>query len=101
MCIRDRFSRVSKRRIVIVIVLNNVVALCVFYLLISSEIPTSYNLKITIAFLTVPTRPRRDGKVVRKEVMVMAVSYTHLRAHETPEHLVCRLLLEKKKKKKK
>src|SRR5678816_978727 len=26
-----------------------------------------------------------------------AVSYTHLRAHETPEHLVCRLLLEKKK----
>src|SRR5674536_256021 len=24
------------------------------------------------------------------------VSYTHLRAHETPEHLVCRLLLEKK-----
>eukprot|EP00658_Telonema_sp_P-2_P000040 TRINITY_DN10012_c0_g1_i7.p1 TRINITY_DN10012_c0_g1~~TRINITY_DN10012_c0_g1_i7.p1 ORF type:complete len:1216 (-),score=233.07 TRINITY_DN10012_c0_g1_i7:37-3684(-) len=30
----------------------------------------------------------------------VAVSYTHLRAHETPEHLVCRLLLEKKKKKK-
>ena len=25
-----------------------------------------------------------------------SVSYTHLRAHETPEHLVCRLLLEKK-----
>src|SRR5678816_311713 len=25
----------------------------------------------------------------------VAVSYTHLRAHETPEHLVCRLLLEK------
>src|SRR5678816_4084632 len=23
----------------------------------------------------------------------MSVSYTHLRAHETPEHLVCRLLL--------
>ena len=31
---------------------------------------------------------------------VEPVSYTHLRAHETPEHLVCRLLLEKKKKKK-
>eukprot|EP00831_Metopus_contortus_P081750 TRINITY_DN8672_c0_g1_i5.p1 TRINITY_DN8672_c0_g1~~TRINITY_DN8672_c0_g1_i5.p1 ORF type:complete len:130 (+),score=13.43 TRINITY_DN8672_c0_g1_i5:130-519(+) len=27
------------------------------------------------------------------------VSYTHLRAHETSLHLVCRLLLEKKKKK--
>src|SRR5678816_4043365 len=30
--------------------------------------------------------------------ILTAVSYTHLRAHETPEHLVCRLLLEKKKK---
>src|SRR5678816_3448107 len=27
---------------------------------------------------------------------LQTVSYTHLRAHETPEHLVCRLLLEKK-----
>eukprot|EP00658_Telonema_sp_P-2_P008287 TRINITY_DN13110_c0_g2_i1.p2 TRINITY_DN13110_c0_g2~~TRINITY_DN13110_c0_g2_i1.p2 ORF type:complete len:107 (-),score=19.58 TRINITY_DN13110_c0_g2_i1:30-350(-) len=27
---------------------------------------------------------------------IQPVSYTHLRAHETPEHLVCRLLLEKK-----
>src|SRR5678815_4697594 len=24
---------------------------------------------------------------------LLSVSYTHLRAHETPEHLVCRLLL--------
>eukprot|EP00658_Telonema_sp_P-2_P062300 TRINITY_DN50967_c0_g1_i1.p1 TRINITY_DN50967_c0_g1~~TRINITY_DN50967_c0_g1_i1.p1 ORF type:complete len:122 (-),score=37.69 TRINITY_DN50967_c0_g1_i1:25-390(-) len=31
----------------------------------------------------------------------LPVSYTHLRAHETPEHLVCRLLLEKKKHQKK
>src|SRR5665647_3606794 len=30
----------------------------------------------------------------------MAVSYTHLRAHETDSYLVCRLLLEKKKKQK-
>ena len=29
----------------------------------------------------------------------ISVSYTHLRAHETREDLVCRLLLEKKKKK--
>ena len=28
----------------------------------------------------------------------IAVSYTHLRAHETKANLVCRLLLEKKKK---
>src|SRR5665647_3865426 len=30
-------------------------------------------------------------------VFVEAVSYTHLRAHETDSYLVCRLLLEKKK----
>eukprot|EP00831_Metopus_contortus_P055152 TRINITY_DN4657_c0_g2_i2.p4 TRINITY_DN4657_c0_g2~~TRINITY_DN4657_c0_g2_i2.p4 ORF type:complete len:187 (-),score=40.61 TRINITY_DN4657_c0_g2_i2:45-605(-) len=29
---------------------------------------------------------------------IVSVSYTHLRAHETSLHLVCRLLLEKKKK---
>ena len=29
----------------------------------------------------------------------LTVSYTHLRAHETGRNLVCRLLLEKKKKK--
>ena len=31
-----------------------------------------------------------------KKAKEASVSYTHLRAHETPEHLVCRLLLEKK-----
>ena len=31
-------------------------------------------------------------------VAIEAVSYTHLRAHETEADLVCRLLLEKKKK---
>ena len=34
-------------------------------------------------------------------VWITTVSYTHLRAHETVLDLVCRLLLEKKKKKKK
>src|SRR5450756_2719222 len=33
--------------------------------------------------------------------VIKAVSYTHLRAHETRHDLVCRLLLEKKKKKNK
>ena len=31
------------------------------------------------------------------KTLFTAVSYTHLRAHETSLHLVCRLLLEKKK----
>ena len=33
--------------------------------------------------------------------MYIPVSYTHLRAHETEADLVCRLLLEKKKRKEK
>eukprot|EP00658_Telonema_sp_P-2_P040689 TRINITY_DN29093_c0_g1_i1.p1 TRINITY_DN29093_c0_g1~~TRINITY_DN29093_c0_g1_i1.p1 ORF type:complete len:112 (-),score=17.05 TRINITY_DN29093_c0_g1_i1:21-356(-) len=48
---------------------------------------------------------RRDGITNRSDMVsfhspysaLIPVSYTHLRAHETPEHLVCRLLLEKKK----
>eukprot|EP01017_Pseudomicrothorax_dubius_P018575 TRINITY_DN20536_c0_g1_i1.p1 TRINITY_DN20536_c0_g1~~TRINITY_DN20536_c0_g1_i1.p1 ORF type:complete len:110 (+),score=25.52 TRINITY_DN20536_c0_g1_i1:113-442(+) len=32
-----------------------------------------------------------------KNEIIRAVSYTHLRAHETGRNLVCRLLLEKKK----
>ena len=34
-----------------------------------------------------------------REVKMNPVSYTHLRAHETDSYLVCRLLLEKKKRK--
>src|SRR5678815_668940 len=53
-------------------------------------------------------RPRPSRSLQRRCVSVkselppsmitspFSVSYTHLRAHETPEHLVCRLLLEKK-----
>ena len=41
------------------------------------------------------------GSLGKKLTMVdpEPVSYTHLRAHETDSYLVCRLLLEKKKKK--
>src|SRR5678815_853383 len=38
---------------------------------------------------------RRRVAVGRRLIGIGPVSYTHLRAHETPEHLVCRLLLEK------
>src|SRR5665647_3830646 len=41
----------------------------------------------------------RDWKVVAQRKGWIPVSYTHLRAHETDSYLVCRLLLEKKKKK--
>src|SRR5678816_2502892 len=38
---------------------------------------------------------QRLHAIFAAEVNLDPVSYTHLRAHETPEHLVCRLLLEK------
>src|SRR5680860_1764065 len=47
-----------------------------------------------------------ENQISRQEVVpghgrpiFESVSYTHLRAHETDSYLVCRLLLEKKKKK--
>ncbi len=43
----------------------------------------------------------RKDKPPSKPLALSSVSYTHLRAHETKANLVCRLLLEKKKKKKK
>src|SRR5665811_1954565 len=45
-------------------------------------------------------RRRRPGARRRLPSYRAAVSYTHLRAHETVLDLVCRLLLEKKKKNK-
>src|SRR5664280_3166129 len=46
-----------------------------------------------------PPPPARDRAVAREPAHRRgAVSYTHLRAHETVLDLVCRLLLEKKKK---
>src|SRR5678816_3945885 len=37
-------------------------------------------------------RITRDPRYGRSWIYAETVSYTHLRAHETPEHLVCRLL---------
>ena len=43
---------------------------------------------------------KKAGQSVQEHARsVLTVSYTHLRAHETGRNLVCRLLLEKKKKK--
>ena len=41
-----------------------------------------------------------SAEKIRMLADLFAVSYTHLRAHETVLDLVCRLLLEKKKRKK-
>src|SRR5674536_369541 len=60
----------------------------------------------TRAWLTRPSMRLATARALRWREDFQAfydqppVSYTHLRAHETPEHLVCRLLLEKKNQKK-
>src|SRR5674476_71509 len=43
-------------------------------------------------------RPPRQYELPPFRENMESVSYTHLRAHETGRNLVCRLLLEKKKK---
>src|SRR5660398_243347 len=48
-----------------------------------------------------PASPFRDRRLLTTGASFLPVSYTHLRAHETKANLVCRLLLEKKKKNKK
>src|SRR5450756_2780520 len=44
-------------------------------------------------------RVRRSHRPALASPRYWSVSYTHLRAHETRHDLVCRLLLEKKKRK--
>src|SRR5678816_1967351 len=53
---------------------------------------TGYVLQDLVA--TVAHKPTEDDPIFRPllEASQNPVSYTHLRAHETPEHLVCRLL---------
>ena len=60
--------------------------------------------KSTLTLQTILHLPNKKVLYVSGEEsahQLKTVSYTHLRAHETSLHLVCRLLLEKKKKKKK
>src|SRR5678816_4926155 len=49
----------------------------------------NYRLTDAVVYVTVEPCLMCVGAMVHAR----AVSYTHLRAHETPEHLVCRLLL--------
>ena len=58
---------------------------------------------VLVAFAVSDTFADASGKRSSPAVLPSArnrtVSYTHLRAHETRHDLVCRLLLEKKKRK--
>src|SRR5678816_4278304 len=56
----------------------------------------NFYLRKVCSFRTFQVVTQKIKRVV-EVLLYISVSYTHLRAHETPEHLVCRLLLEKKK----
>src|SRR5678815_3631287 len=57
-------------------------------------IRSRYTDKETAEIYTMVMSGKINKIIVRMlvEAGIRAVSYTHLRAHETPEHLVCRLL---------
>ena len=73
------------------------------------KVPTFSNPSLRFKSITYLKKPDFTGKfnvltghffIEKKfDMLYNAVSYTHLRAHETGAYLVCRLLLEKKKKK--
>src|SRR5678815_3020894 len=59
---------------------------------------SAHSERLTIVPARIPPRITRERSTLFTATSCVgnptAVSYTHLRAHETPEHLVCRLLLE-------
>src|SRR5665254_2835 len=53
-------------------------------------LPTTWPSGVDRSATSLHPQQQRIGRLTT----IDAVSYTHLRAHETPEHIVCRLLLE-------
>ena len=71
------------------------------FLLFYNQAYTKYIIENYPNLTPTPNQNTKDHKDTVPEYSIYAVSYTHLRAHETGRNLVCRLLLEKKKTKKK
>src|SRR5680860_1926179 len=64
--------------------------------MVSARITRKYcGMKTTVMEMPAERMPPR--RLDLPPLIAMAVSYTHLRAHETDSYIVCRLLLEKKK----
>src|SRR5678816_3662830 len=58
--------------------------------------PTETGRVVVLSHALFQRRFGGDPSIINQRITLdgIPVSYTHLRAHETPEHLVCRLLLE-------
>src|SRR5665647_3554068 len=65
----------------------------------NSEIRGTGGLISMVGVVTIHNGHITDLRYYYSHTSKEPVSYTHLRAHETDSYLVCRLLLEKKKKK--
>ena len=93
---------VSKKEVVLLALIMVVGATLRFYKLAAKSIWVDEAIQVALAKQDIPTLFRDylnqvSGTIAGNAYQHDTVSYTHLRAHETPEHLVCRLLLEKKK----
>src|SRR5678815_3391877 len=100
MCIRD--SLMLRLGLAALYIAVNVVAsliigysasqLSMLYLLLFNQVLVSFilYLRSNLAGLHL----FKTDSIISVLDRAITVSYTHLRAHETPEHLVCRLLLE-------
>src|SRR5664280_3383764 len=100
MCIRDRGRIGRVFTFCITILLDR--CYCIFE---QDRFPTRYCWSCPVSINPFKCRSTVLGYLLQHSfnitVWYIAVSYTHLRAHETVLDLVCRLLLEKKKKKQK
>eukprot|EP00658_Telonema_sp_P-2_P013997 TRINITY_DN15307_c0_g1_i4.p1 TRINITY_DN15307_c0_g1~~TRINITY_DN15307_c0_g1_i4.p1 ORF type:complete len:116 (-),score=19.31 TRINITY_DN15307_c0_g1_i4:22-369(-) len=104
MCIRDRYFNVFRKDLADALQSKLPLPKMLFAAILKSlnrQLIIDKNVPALLAFLGGPLYFFTPLVSFNKEIValihMMPVSYTHLRAHETPEHLVCRLLLEKKK----
>ena len=92
----DLFTRISELR-PLVIVSGNHDAMLSNKSRLDSLTPIVKALKNPNIYYLRKTGLYGIGNILFNNMSIFAVSYTHLRAHETVLDLVCRLLLEKKK----
>src|SRR5665811_194023 len=101
MCIRDRAWADAGRPLTVAVnlsarnLLDERLPAMLAELLTVHGVPAAL-LELEVTESALMTEPGRAQRLLERLARLGAVSYTHLRAHETVLDLVCRLLLEKK-----